>query len=583
MSVATAASTYEKKGIPTVAIHYEEMASVANDACSTQENAMPALRQIYFNAQVSFSTVAAALVDAVLDGLTRPLTEEESFNGTWVFDAEKRYLAVGSYEEVRFALNGDMNRCSTTLASSQHTDGSPVALPTEAALKEMLKGTSLPPDTPVGQIEPLNSIATVESVAIQGIMAGLTKETLPLLLALTEAMSKTHDFGSSLGGADGYFAFGTFISGPAVSEMKINTGGPGNAGPAPLTPAVPTNTGIGRFVRLVQVNIGGTEAGIFEAKGLGNPAKTSIVVAEDTPTAWGGFSSVISKDPTNGDNSKFGARESTVSMFVLWGDMLAATTNSYSGSAPAANANPENSGYTDTQWSALRGQLAAILEGAKQLNRPQQGLVLMISPSRARTLANAGVTRELAMQWASEWCNDTNTVARSKGLGSGVVGAGFTIQGENMHADRNSAFWLPPANQPNEIVKYYPDARLVNIIVGPGLTYNGLVMNGLPRWTVSIDKWRGTAGEIEDPPIVRSIRIDGASLLTAKKNTIIHLSATVAPVEAAPTIVWSSSNPTLASVDANGVVMVNATGTVVITAQSPDGAIKSTVTIRITN
>ena len=580
MSVVTAAAVYEKMGIPTVAIHYDEIMSVALDAAATQGNAMPALRHLTFNAQVGISTVVAALVDTIIDGLTRPLTASEAFAGTWVFEPEERYLAVGSYEEVRFAMNGDMARCTATLASSEFTDGSPVALPTEAALKEMLKGTFLPPDTPVGMIEPLNSMATVENVAIQGIMAGLTKETLPLLLALTEAMSKTHDFGSSLGGADGFFAFGTFISGPAISEMKINTGGPGNAGPAPLTPAVPTNTGIGRFVRLVQVNIGGTEAGIFEAKGLGNPAKTSIVVAEEAPSAWGGFSSVIPKDPMNGDRTTFSANESTVSMFVLWGDMLAATTNTYSGTATSVN--PEGSGYTDAQWSALRGQLASILEGAKSLNRPQQGLVLMISPSRARTLANAGVTRSMAMQWASEYCNDKNSVARSKGLGSGVVGAGFTVQGENLHADRNSAFWLPPASQPDEIVRYFPDSRLVNIIVGPGLTYNGLVMNGLPRWTVEIDKWRGEEVIVDPEVPADSIRIDGAALATMRRNTTRQLTVTMTPVDTTSAVIWSSSNSNMATVDEDGLVTAKAPGTVIITAKTADSLLTSTITIRVT-
>jgi hypothetical protein len=335
-------------------------------------------------------------------------------------------------------------------------------------------------------------MATVESVAIQGIMAGLTKETMPLLLALTEAMSKTHDFGSSLGGADGWFAFGSFITGPVVEEMRLNTGGPSNQGSAPLTPGVPTNTGIGRFVRLVQVNIGGTEAGVFEAKGLGNPAKTSIVVAEEPPPGWGGFSSVILRDPTVCMETTFGPNESTVSMFILWGDILTAITNRSTGNVPAAGANPEPERWTNAQWTAMRNTLWPAAEGAKNTNRPQQGLVLMLSPSRSRTLSNAGVTRWDAMNWLSEYTRDTNRTARDRGLGSGVVGAGFTVQGENLHAAWGNSFsWVPPeASQPDVLVRYYPNPKLINIIVGPGLTYNALVMNGLPRWTVAIDDWR---------------------------------------------------------------------------------------------
>jgi len=308
-------------------------------------------------------------------------------------------------------------------------------------------------------------------------------------------MSNTHDFGSSLGGADGYFAFGTVVNGPAVEDMKINTGGPSNAGPAPLSPGVPTNTGIGRFMRLIQINIGGTEPGIFEAKGLGNPFKTSIVIGEaNGETDWPGMSSVISKNPMAGDNSKFGTRESTVSLFVLWGDMLLVINDQYSGDAPADDVETPPSGYTQEQWSACRTNLSRLVERAKNLNCPQQGLVAMIRPVMARNLARAGVTREMAMRWISDYCNETNQKARIRGLGSGIFGAGFTVQGENLHAEWNSASWLPPAAgegaQPEAIVKFFPNPKLINIIVGPGLTYSGLVMNGLPRWTASIDAWR---------------------------------------------------------------------------------------------
>jgi hypothetical protein len=495
VSVATVAIDHEKRNIPTVSVHYTEMMSVARDAASTTANAMPALRQISFDGASNISGQAPALAQAVIDELTRPLNEEESYAGTWAFTPEQRYLAEGTYEEVRYAMEGDLTRCTTSLAAAQFTDGSPVALPTEKALEKMLRGTSKSPDTVIGPIQPNNTLATVEHVAIAGIMAGLKPETMPLLLALTECMVNTHDFGSSLGGADGYFAFGTVVNGPAVDEMKINTGAPAGGGPAPLTPGVPANTGIGRFVRLIQINIGGTEPGIFEAKGLGNPSKTSIVAGEaNAEVGWPGMSSVIARNPAAGDNSRFGANESTVSLFVLWGDMLHGINDRYSGTAPAADIETPPSGYTKEQWAACRTQLAQLAEGAKNLNRPQQGLVAMISPISAGYLIRAGVTREMAMKWISDYSNEANQKARARGLGSGVVGAGFTVQGENLHAVRNNTFWMPPAAgegaQPEAIVKFFPDPKLISIVVGPGLTYSGLVMNGLPRWTASIDAWR---------------------------------------------------------------------------------------------
>ncbi|MDR0311063.1 MAG: hypothetical protein LBJ21_05710 [Acidobacteriota bacterium] len=495
MSVATAAIIHEKLNIPTVSLHYDEMLSVAEDTASTTANAMPTLRQLSFDAAVRIADQAPALARAVIDGLTRPLDGKESYAGTWEFTPEPRYLAEGIYEEVRYAMEGDLTRCATSLAAAQFTDGSPVALPTEKALKEMLKGTSKGPGAVVGPIQPNNNMATVEHVAIAGIMAGLKPETMPLLLALTECMANTHDFGSSLGGADGYFAFGAVINGLALDEMKINTGAPAGGGPAPLTTGVPANTGIGRFMRLIQINIGGTEPGIFEAKGLGNPFKTSIVIGEaNMETGWPGMSSVIARNPSAGDNSKFGPKDSTVSLFVLWGDMLLVLNSQYSGTAPAADVETPPAGYNKEQWTACRTHLSRLVERAKNLNCAQQGLVAMIRPATARNLVRAGVTREMAIRWISDYCNDTNQNARTMGLGSGIFGAGYTVQGENMHAEWDNKSWLPPVTgegaQPDAIVKFYPNTKLVNIIVGPGLTYSGLVMNGLPRWTASIDAWR---------------------------------------------------------------------------------------------
>ena len=495
MSVATAAITYEKLNIPSISLHYNEMVSVARDAASTTANAMPTLRKISFDATVRVSNQAPDLAASIIDELTRPLNEEESYAGTWDFAPEQRYLAEGNYEDVRYAMEGDLARCTTSLAAAQFTDGTPVALPTEKALEKMLRGTSKSPDTVIGPIQPNNTPATVEYIAIAGIMAGLKPETMPLLLALTECMVNTHDFGSSLGGADGYFAFGTVVNGPALDEMKINTGAPMGGGPAPLTTGVPANSGIGRFMRLVQINIGGTEPGIFEAKGVGNPFKTSIVIGEANAEAdWPGMSSVIAKNPAAGNNSRFGPNDSTVSLFVLWGDMLHGINDRYSGTAPAADVETPPTGYTKEQWAACRTQLAQLAEGAKNLNRPQQGLMAMISPASARNLARAGVTREMAMRWISDYSNESNQKARSRGLGSGVVGTGFTVQGENLHAEWNNTFWMPPATgdnaQPDAIVKFFPNPKLVSIVVGPGLTYSGYVMNGLPRWTASIDAWK---------------------------------------------------------------------------------------------
>ena len=78
-----------------------------------------------------------------------------------------------------------------------------------------------------------------------------------------------------------------------------------------------------------------------------------------------------------------------------------------------------------------------------------------------------------------------------------------------------------------------------------------------------------------------AVRINGAALATLRKNATTQLTVTVVPADATPALVWSSSNAAIATVDENGLVTAKATGTVIITAKTIDGALTSIVTIRV--
>ena len=62
----------------------------------------------------------------------------------------------------------------------------------------------------------------------------------------------------------------------------------------------------------------------------------------------------------------------------------------------------------------------------------------------------------------------------------------------------------------------------------------------------------------------------------------LQLNATVSPANATDkTIVWSSSNSDVASVNQNGIVTANNAGTAIITAKSSNASVYSTSTIRV--
>jgi hypothetical protein len=503
----TADNFFTAAPVPTVQLHYNEMLSVGEEISGIAKNAMPACRLVGYNATASLEEQALRVAEDALKALTDPLTERESIAGLWEFAREPRYIAEGYYEHVRYVMEGDLARCTTTIASAQFTDGSPVTLPTDKSLEAMLAATSRHPDEVIGPIQTSGTPATVKYAAIQGIMAGLKPVHMPVMLALTECMVYTHDFGEQLNGADGWFAYAIAVSGPITQDREIgfNTGGPAGAGPAALTPGVPANTGLGRFMRLVMVNIGGIEPGIMEAKGIGHTAKTGIVVAEaNLEAGWPGFSTIIERDPVGRktgavNKTRFRGDENTVSLFILWGDMIYSLRNynsftnpdvSPGGVVPATR--PEWADWlTDEQYAVARVQLQSTIAAGRVLAH-HQGLTAFTRVSTARNLNNAGITREMAARFVSEFCTDTNSYAqRHNGLGSMILGATFTLQDENLHSEWNSQWWMPTLGEdPDAKVKYYNNPKLINFVVGPSLTWSPMVMAGLPRWTASIDEWR---------------------------------------------------------------------------------------------
>jgi len=434
---------------------------------------MPYVRIVTDTRDADIAQETPTTMAKCIEALTKPLTTEEQFAGDFPLPPEPRVLVTGAYEEIQAALEGDPCRYSVIINPAKYTDGSPVALATEEAVTKMLAGTSHPPDKVIGTIGPSFNPATVEKVAINAVMAGCKPSYMPVLLALTEAMANS-DIKMALLGAQGWFSFGAVVNGPIAKELSLNAGEPNLSGAAPLTPGVPANTSIGRFIRLVMINIGYIEPGINEAKGIGNPHKTSIVLAEaDSESPWPQMSTAYRINFQDGEN--------TVTLFILWGDIMNGFRAKYTGDAVLGT----------TSEPTAKKLLGPVAEAAKFLSRSQQGLVVMMSPADAQTLFAAGyTTRASVQQWISDHCVDQLWKAKEMGLGSGVYGTHISIQGVALSP---TGQWPPeitnPSTPPSTIVKYYPVPWGITILVSVG-SYNGAIMNGTARWTVPIDKWK---------------------------------------------------------------------------------------------
>jgi hypothetical protein len=155
------------------------------------------------------------------------------------------------------------------------SDGLPVIPPTEERVTRMLAATRRDPQDVIGTVPPRWAPATVEKIAINAVMAGCKPDYMPVLIAATEAITDPKLNLYSLQATTGGPAVMLIVNGPIRKQLNINGGS--NA----LGEGFRANATIGRCVRLIQRNIGGSYPGTTCKATLGWPGKYSLCVGEN--------------------------------------------------------------------------------------------------------------------------------------------------------------------------------------------------------------------------------------------------------------------------------------------------------------
>jgi hypothetical protein len=265
------AVSIEERGKPTVSLVNE---GFANDAESASRGmAMPVLRFIPTTVPCEstiLSDIEAGVdgaMDAIISALTKTLTAEEKSPKPREPEKPQRLVFKGSLEEVnRFFYQRGW------------TDGLPVVPPTEEAVAAMLAGTDLPPDHLLGKLQSRNGKATIEKIAIAGVMAGCLPTYMPVLIAGTINLLESEP------GFAGYTTFGFstgswapfwIINGPIRNEINVNNGS------GAFSPGNIANAAIGRAMGLIIKNVGGVRKGVEDMGVMGNPLKYTAVIAEN--------------------------------------------------------------------------------------------------------------------------------------------------------------------------------------------------------------------------------------------------------------------------------------------------------------
>jgi hypothetical protein len=159
-------------------------------------------------------------------------------------------------------------------------DGLPIVPPTEERVRAMLGDAD--PARSLGPMPPLWRKATLETLAVNAVMAGCRPEYFPVIVAAVDAML---DPAFNLYGVQATthpVAPLVIVSGPYGRRIGLH-GGSGCFGPG-----FRANATIGRAARLILMNVGGGWPGRHDMATQGSPAKFSYCIAENEEASpWG--------------------------------------------------------------------------------------------------------------------------------------------------------------------------------------------------------------------------------------------------------------------------------------------------------
>ena len=342
------------------------------------------------------------MVDEQIDGIIQALTTIPASSG-----AKRGPRAAGQATET-FTVDMDetpagMDAVNRFLTERDWSDGIPVIPPTPAAVEQMLKGTKRAPQDVLMVMEPGFGLATVEKIAINAVMAGCRPEQFPVLLAAIDCLAKPEMNHRDMQVSGHTEAPIILVNGPVAKKAGINFGttamGPGVVNSA--------NTAIGRALRLCLINIGYCNAGAGDPNFIGLPTKFGMCIAENEEVSpW---------QPYHVDRG-FKADESAVTGVTVTGpttiiDPRSKTHEDTLNNIASMMFYPNSGGGS---W--IKGWQSAQV-GHTNKRVPYQGPYhpILLSPSRAVIMAEAGMSK----QDAQEWLHQNSRVSLQSALGVG--------------------------------------------------------------------------------------------------------------------------------------------------------------------
>ena len=326
------------------------------------------------------------------------------------------------------------------------TDGLPVVPPSRARVDAMLATTRRERTELVAEVPPNFGRATVEKLAANAVMAGCRPDYFPVVLAVAEAAC---DPAFNLHGQSGTTNAASpliILNGPVRERLAVNCAA------GVFGPGYRANATIGRALRLIMINLGGTRAGQISMSTLGHPGRYTYCIGEhEEASPW---------EPLHVERG-FASADSTVTLFS--GESPFMVNDHLSRSAP--------------QLAASLGWSAAGIWNHKSF--PLYGHTLfVIGPEHARTLGEQHWSKADVRRFLYE------TIRRpARDLAPGPDGA-ETGRLKNLLEGR----------APDERIPKFPSADEILIVVAGGTA---------GRFSAVVPGWMG--GELGSRPVTRRI------------------------------------------------------------------------------
>lgn len=175
----------------------------------------------------------------------------------------------------RIEVGDDLWAVNAFFEKKGWTDGLPIIPPTQERVEQMLAATKRSSQQIIGVVPPRWVPATIEKIAVNAVMAGCLPQYMPLLIAAVEALTDPKLNLYALQATTGGPAIMLIANGPIRNQLDIN------GGSNVLGEGWRANATIGRCVRLIQRNIGGSYPGTTCKATLGWPGKYSLCIAEN--------------------------------------------------------------------------------------------------------------------------------------------------------------------------------------------------------------------------------------------------------------------------------------------------------------